>query len=140
MYCGSLSVVAKAETVNHLTAGKTALFFNNAHMEDLKQLLGQLLEVQIQQARLQQEMAARLDRLAKRMERDQKSFLDPDEACEALGIRLNKSGTHRRRLRWLRENGLLTRFGSQNPFTYDAEQVHMLAEKIRAGKVMVPAA
>lgn len=72
------------------------------------------------------------------LRRDRAEWLDPDEACRRLGFPITKSGKHRSRLTWLRKKGFLRSFGSQRPYTYSAQEVKEVANKIAAGKLLVP--
>jgi len=98
-------------------------------MEDL---LKRLIEIEIANA-------DRMDRIIGLLERDQAPFLEPDDACRVLGIKLTTSGRHRVRLKFFREHGFLTKFGSRNPFTYERNEVKDLASRIAQGKVQMPA-
>ena len=87
---------------------------------------------------LLQELIAEQRETNRLLRREQRDWLDPDEACRRLGIPLSASGQHRRRLSWLRRHGFLTEFGSRRPYTYSARQINEVAEKIRQGKIFVP--
>lgn len=104
----------------------------------MEELIIQLTEAINRQTAVQEANARRMERLIQLLEREQKPFLEPDEACRVIGIRITKSGRHRSRLKWLRDKGFLTRFGSLNPYTYDSEEVKTLADLYRQGRVAIP--
>lgn len=89
----------------------------------------QLLE---QNAQLVQAVSTMLEQL----KMSNKRWYTPDEALEVLGFAPTKNA--RRRLKYLRDKHFLTSFGSHCPYTYDAQQVKEVAEKIRAGQLIVP--
>ncbi|MCB0654188.1 MAG: hypothetical protein KDC85_23105 [Saprospiraceae bacterium] len=93
----------------------------------------QMQQLISQNEKLVQVMEAMLDRI----EMNAKEWYTPDEALNVLGFHTTKNS--RRRLQYLRDNNLLTKFGSLKPFTYDAQQVKEVADLIRAGRIAVPA-
>lgn len=84
------------------------------------------------------ENTARLDRLILLLGKAPLDWVDPDEAATILGIRLTKSGHHRRRVRWLAKQGFLKKFRPGKPFLYWRSELKEVAKKIEAGEV-VPA-
>lgn len=74
--------------------------------------------------------------LVGRLDMSTKKWYTPDEALKALGCQITANG--RRRLQYLRNKAFLTKFGSLKPFTYDAQQVKDIAEKLRAGEICLP--
>jgi hypothetical protein len=66
-------------------------------------------------------------------------WLSGDEVCTLLGIPITRSNTHRLRLQWLREKGLLSRFGCMRPYTYAREEVMEVLRKIQKGTLVIPA-
>lgn len=66
------------------------------------------------------------------------TWLSGDEACLILGIGVTPSGSHLRRLNWLRRQGFLTRFGSERPYTYDKDEVYTVLARIRDRKLFIP--
>ena len=77
-----------------------------------------------------------MDALLERIESNTKAWYTPDQALEVLGFAPTRNA--RRRLKYLRDKHILTKFGSLKPFTYDAEQVKEVAELIRAGRIAAP--
>lgn len=65
-------------------------------------------------------------------------WMTGDEAAQALGRRLTKSGEHLRCLKFFRDKGHLTVFGSQRPITYSREQVMDLKKKMDREQVFMP--
>ena len=78
-----------------------------------------------------------MDALLERIESNTRAWYTPDQALEVLGF-TPPTRNARRRLKYLRDRHLLTKFGSLKPFTYDAEQVKEVADMIRAGRIAVP--
>ncbi|MCB0653208.1 MAG: hypothetical protein KDC85_18185 [Saprospiraceae bacterium] len=85
-----------------------------------------------QNAQIVKTMAAMLDQLAM----NTKQWYTPDEALKVLGY--SPTPNARRRLKYLRDKNFLTSFGSQSPYTYDAQQVKKVADLIRSGELHVP--
>lgn len=85
-----------------------------------------------QNAKLVEAMTAMVERL----DMTTKQWYNPDEALKVLGFPVTPNA--RRRLKYLRDKHFLTSFGSQSPYTYDAQQVKEVAELIRAGRLAVP--
>lgn len=61
-----------------------------------------------------------------------------DEAAKLLGMKLTKSGTHRRRVAWLAKQGFIPRFRAGNPYMYWRDDVKVLSPKIASGEVILP--
>ena len=66
-------------------------------------------------------------------------WISADEACQLLGIPKSKSNTHRNRLTWLRQKGLLSRFGCRKPYTYSRKEVLEVLSRIQRGVLAIPA-
>jgi len=66
------------------------------------------------------------------------TWLTGEEACDVLGINITVSGSHLRRLAWLRRQGFLTRFGSTHPYTYDREEIMVVLDKLKSNKLYLP--
>lgn len=65
-------------------------------------------------------------------------WMTGDEAAEALGKPLTKSGEHLRFLKFFRDNGKLSILGSSRPYTYSRKQVMELRKLIELEKVFMP--
>lgn len=77
-----------------------------------------------------------MEAMVRHIEMNTKEWYTPDEALTVMGFQTAKNS--RRRLQYLRDHHFLTRFGSLKPFTYDAQQVKEVAEKIRANQIYIP--
>ena len=62
-------------------------------------------------------------------------WVDPDEAATILGIQLQKSGNHRRRVRWLAEKGFLVKYRPGKPPAYWREELEKVSAKIARGEI-----
>ncbi len=62
-------------------------------------------------------------------------WVDPDEAATILGIPLQPSGIHRRRVRWLAEKGFLTRYRPGKPPAYWREELEKVNVRISRGEI-----
>lgn len=63
------------------------------------------------------------------------NWVDPDEAATILGIQLQKSGNHRRRVRWLAEKGFLVKYRPGKPPAYWREELEKVSAKIARGEI-----
>ena len=82
-----------------------------------------------------QESNAKLDRLISIMTKEQSHWVDPDEAADILGFAITKSGSHRRRVRWLIDQGYITQYRRGKPFMYWREQLELISKKIAKGEI-----
>ena len=89
------------------------------------------------QAAALREHAAALREYAAAMRQDNRSspFVSADDAAAYLGFKLTKTGHHLRRLKELRDRGLLVTFGQQHPFTYNRAELEDLLKKKEKGKL-----
>lgn len=66
---------------------------------------------------------------------ERKDWLTGDEAAALLGRPYSKSGQHLRILKFARDKGHLTIFGSRSPFTYWRKEVEALQQKVVRNEV-----
>lgn len=69
---------------------------------------------------------------------NKKTWLNPAEAAEILGLPITSSRTHTRRLRWYRDQGFLTKFQGRRPISYLRTDVEKLAKRIKNSEVIIP--
>lgn len=67
-----------------------------------------------------------------------KTWLNPTEAAQVLGLPITRSSTHTRRLKWYRDNGFLTKYQGERPVYYHYKDVATLAKRIEQNEVVIP--
>ena len=67
-----------------------------------------------------------------------KTWLNPNEAAQVLGLPITRSSTHTRRLKWYRDNGFLTKYQGERPVYYHYKDVAALAKRIEQNEVVIP--
>lgn len=67
-----------------------------------------------------------------------KTWLNPTEAAQVLGLPITRSSTHTRRLKWYRDNGYLTKYQGERPVYYHYKDVAALAKRIEQNEVVIP--
>lgn len=67
-----------------------------------------------------------------------KTWLNPEEAAEILGLPITSSRTHTRRLRWYRDQGFLTKYNGRRPISYLRTDVEKLAKRVKNNEVIIP--
>lgn len=69
---------------------------------------------------------------------NKKTWLNPEEAAEILGLPITISRTHTRRLRWYRDQGFLTKYNGRRPISYLRSDVEKLAKRVKNNEVIIP--
>lgn len=69
---------------------------------------------------------------------NKKTWINPEEAAEILGIPITSSRTHTRRLRWYRDQGFLTKYNGRRPISYLRTDVEKLAKRVKNNEVIIP--
>lgn len=67
-----------------------------------------------------------------------KTWLNPTEAAQVLGLPITRSCTHTRRLKWYRDRGFLTKYQGERPVYYHHKDVAALAKRIEQNEVIIP--
>ncbi len=83
------------------------------------------------------ELTRVLNKLDQRFDVQEAEWLDPDASCQFLGIKLTRSGSHRRRLKNLERRGFLTNVRNGKPKMYPKDQLAVIAAKMKEGKIIV---
>lgn len=65
-------------------------------------------------------------------------YVDADLAATTIGIPITPSGTHRRKLSWLNQNGFLTNTVGIRNRHYSREELASVAKLIKSGAIVVP--
>lgn len=65
-------------------------------------------------------------------------WCDPDEAATILGLKISKSGYHRRVVSYLAKKGFVDRFRPGKPYSYWKEDIENLSIKLAKGEVLIP--
>jgi len=69
---------------------------------------------------------------------NKKTWINPEEAAEILGLPITSSRTHTRRLRWYRDQGFLTKYQGRRPISYLRSDVEKLAKRVKNSEVIIP--